>query len=89
MYDPVDVSKNFSLKQASGLKGGCGLPLDPPLSNSNTCGFDQYIDFSEHIKMTCKIVFSAFAVLPRLGDIYPMTLPGHCSRLHNLAFRLL
>ena len=26
MYDTVDVSKNFSLKQASGLKGGCGPP---------------------------------------------------------------
>ena len=36
MYDPVDVSENFSLKKASGLKRGCGPPPppDPPLSNS-------------------------------------------------------
>ena len=26
MYDPVDVGKKFSLKQASGLKGGYGPP---------------------------------------------------------------
>ena len=59
MYDPVNVSDNFSLKKASGLKGGCGPPPppDPPLSNSNTCGFHKYFDFSEHVKMTCKIVF--------------------------------
>ena len=78
MYDPVDVGKNFSLKQASGLKGGCGPPRIRhwvTLIHVDTCGFDQYFDFSEHVKMTCKIVFSAFAVLPKLGDIYPMTLP--------------
>ena len=57
MYDPVDVSENFSLKKASGLKRGCGPPPDQPLSNSNTCGFDQYFDFNEHVKMTCEIVF--------------------------------
>ena len=39
-------------------------------------GFDQYFDFSEHVKMTSKTVFPAFAVLQRLDDIYPMTLPG-------------
>ena len=38
-------------------------------------GLDHYYDFSEQVYMTCKIAFSAFAVLPRLGDIYPMTLP--------------
>ena len=38
-------------------------------------GLDHYYDFSEQVYMTCKIGFSAFAVLPRLGDIYPMTLP--------------
>ena len=38
-------------------------------------GPDHYYDFSEQVYMTCKIAFSAFAVLPRLGDIYPMTLP--------------
>ena len=38
-------------------------------------GLDHYSDFSEQVYMTCKIAFSAFAVLPRLGDIYPMTLP--------------
>ena len=38
-------------------------------------GLDHYYDFSEQVYMTCKITFSAFAVLPRLGDIYPMTLP--------------
>ena len=38
-------------------------------------GLNHYFDFSEQVYMTCKIAFSAFAVLPRLGDIYPMTLP--------------
>ena len=38
-------------------------------------GLDHYYDFSEQVYMTCKIAFSAFVVLPRLGDIYPMTLP--------------
>ena len=38
-------------------------------------GLDHYYDFSEQVYMTCKMAFSAFAVLPRLGDIYPMTLP--------------
>ena len=38
-------------------------------------GLDHDYDFSEQVYMTCKIAFSAFAVLPRLGDIYPMTLP--------------
>ena len=38
-------------------------------------GLDHYYDFSEQVYMTCKIAFFAFAVLPRLGDIYPMTLP--------------
>ena len=38
-------------------------------------GFDHYFDFSEQVKMTCKMALSAFAVLPRLGDIYPITLP--------------
>ena len=32
MYDPVDVSENFSLKKASGLIGGGGGPdLGPPV----------------------------------------------------------
>ena len=56
MYDPVDVSENFSLKKRQVLKEGADPP-DPPLSNSNTCGFDQYFDFNEHVKMTCEIVF--------------------------------
>ena len=34
-------------------------------------GLDHYYDFSEQVYMTCKIAFSAFAVLPKLGDIYP------------------
>ena len=38
-------------------------------------GLDHYYDFSEQVYMTYKIAFSAFAVLTRLGDIYPMTLP--------------
>ena len=32
MYDPVDVSENFSLKKASGLKRGCGPPPPPLLA---------------------------------------------------------
>ena len=38
-------------------------------------GLDHYYDFSEQVYMTWKMAFSAFAVLPRLGDIYPITLP--------------
>ena len=34
-------------------------------------GLDHYYDFSEQVYMTCKIAFSTFAVLPKLGDIYP------------------
>ena len=37
-------------------------------------GFDQYFDFSEHVKNDLQDHFSAFAVLQRLDDIYPMTL---------------
>ena len=47
----ISVSKKRQV-----LKEGADPP-DPPLSNSNTCGFDQYFDFNEHVKMTCEIVF--------------------------------
>ena len=89
MYDPVDVSENFSLKKASGLKRGCGPPPDPPLSNSNTCGFDQYFDFNEHVKMTCEIVFFRISGIAEIRRYLSHdTAIDYCSRLHNLAFRL-
>ena len=42
-----------------------------PCEHSRNVGveFDQHFNFSEHVKMTCKIAFFAFAVLPKLGDI--------------------
>ena len=65
----------------SSLKGPCEH------ARNLGVGLDHYYDFSEQVYMTCMIAFSAFVVLPRLGDIYPWHC--HCSSLHNLTFRLL
>ena len=77
MYDPVNVSDNFSLKKASGLKGGCGPP-PPRIRHWVTLIHVDFISISilvSTLKWPARSCFSAFAVLPRLGDIYPMTLP--------------